>query len=93
VKVELLAVSPKDEPNRQVVLVQYEAGWPKGCLDARDVAESDHQVEVFVLPGFAPQERIDTPPPVECRLDPARTEKRQKLEDSFGSHPFSLGAA
>ena len=42
VEVELLAVAPQDEPNRQMILVQGEAKLPKGLLDSRDVAESDY---------------------------------------------------
>jgi hypothetical protein len=43
--------------------------------------------------GFPPQQRIDTPPAVEDRADPARLENGQEIEDAVGSHGSSLGAA
>jgi hypothetical protein len=41
---------------------------------------------------LAPQERVDTPPPVERRLDPARLKDGQELEHAFGGHSSSLAA-
>jgi len=86
VEVELLTVALEHEANRKMIFAQPEAERPKRLVDSRNVAKRDHQIKVFVGPRFAPQERIDTPPPVERRVDPARLKNGQELEDAFGSH-------
>ena len=86
VEVELLPVAPEHEPNRELVFVQHEAERPKRLVDSRNVAQRNDQIEVFVWPGLAPQQRIDTPASVERCLDPARTKEGQKLEDTVGGH-------
>jgi hypothetical protein len=93
VEVELLAIAPKHEANREMVFVQGEAERPEGFVDKRDIGEGNDQIEVFVHSGFAFQQRVDTPPTVEGRLDPARLKSSQELENAVGSHSSSLGAA
>jgi hypothetical protein len=93
VEVELIAAAAEYDPNGEMVFVQREAERPKGLVDSGDVAERDYQIEVFVRPGLAPEQRIDTPPSVEGRADPDGLENGQELEDSVGGHSSSLGAA
>jgi hypothetical protein len=89
VEVELLAVAPEHEANRKAILVQPEAERLERFVDSRNVAERNHQIEVFVRPAFAPKKRVDTPPTVERCLDPARLKNSQELEDSVGGHFLS----
>jgi hypothetical protein len=76
-----------------MVFVQSEAERLKGVVNSRNVAECDHQIEVFVWPGLAPQKRIDAPPTVEGRLDPTRLKNGQELKDAVGGHSSFSGAA
>src|SRR5688572_15359045 len=62
------------------------ASWIRGTSLRAD------QIEVFVRSRLAPEERIDTPAPVERRLDSARPKDGKQLENAFGGHS-SLGAA
>jgi len=41
VEVELLAIAPKHEPNREMIFVQGEAERPKGFVDERDVGKGN----------------------------------------------------
>ena len=86
VEVELLAVAPKREPDREMVLVQGKAERTERFVDARNVFERDDEVEVFVAPGFTPEQCIDAPASVDRRVDPVGTKDSQNVKDALGGH-------
>src|SRR5262245_11678058 len=72
VEVELLAVAAEHEANRKMIFVQREAERPERFVDSHNIAERDDQIEVFVWPGFAPQQRVHAPTTVQGRTDSTR---------------------
>jgi hypothetical protein len=74
-----------------MIFVQSKTQWMKGCLDLLNVRQRDDQVEILVLAGLAPEERINAPATIEHGFDTRGTQDIEQHEYSLGGHRLLLG--
>jgi hypothetical protein len=68
--------------------VQCEAQSPERFVDPGNVRERHDEIEVFMLSGYTPEQCVHSPSSGDRRLDPARLQEGQNLQDAFGGHRY-----